>query len=107
MAAGFPQSAARPQSAFLDPVAELQLRRWARLNHVALADRDPQWHPVVWAEMAARDRELVARPVDVNGGVNEEIARAARPRFRVDAAAPAAGPRGGRVRRSLAALAVR
>ena len=69
----------------LDPVAELKLRRWARLNHVAAADRDPRWHPVVWAEMAARDRELAALPVDAN-----------RPRLRVDPAT-AGGPAIGRL----------
>ena len=55
----------RPAAA-LDPIAELKLRRWARLNHVPADDRDPRWHPVVWNEMAARDRELAALPVDAN-----------------------------------------
>ena len=85
-----------PADAALDPVAELKLRRWARLNHVPAADRDPRWHPVVWAEMAARDRELAARPVDVN-----------RPRLRVDGPAALAGPRPARVRRPRAAFAGR
>ena len=50
--------AADPLAGALDPVAELKLRRWARTHHVPRVDRDPTWHPVVWDEMAARDREL-------------------------------------------------
>ena len=48
----------------LDPIAELKLRRWAREHHVPAAERDPLWHPVVWQEMAARDRERAARTPD-------------------------------------------
>ena len=49
-----------PLTASLDPIAELKLRRWAREHHVPAAERDPLWHPVVWQEMAARDRERAA-----------------------------------------------
>ncbi|QDT15893.1 hypothetical protein [Alienimonas californiensis] len=51
---------ASPLAASLDPIAELKLRRWAREHHVPAAERDPLWHPVVWQEMAARDRERAA-----------------------------------------------
>jgi hypothetical protein len=49
-----------PLTASLDPIVELKLRRWAREHYVPAAERDPLWHPVVWQEMAARDRERAA-----------------------------------------------
>ena len=42
----------------LDLVEELQLRRWARANHVPLADRDADWHSVILDEMSRKDMEL-------------------------------------------------
>ena len=92
--------AAQDVRAALDPVAELKLRRWARLNHVPAADRDPRWHAVVWQEMTARDRELAALPVDVNhAGVRRLAVHAPHagvrgPASRARAGRPAAGVRG-------------
>src|SRR5262245_57209752 len=42
----------------LDLVEELRLRRWARANHVPVADRDADWHPVILDEMSCKDLEL-------------------------------------------------
>lgn len=42
----------------LDIVEELQLRRWARANHVPPNDRDADWHPVILDEMCRKDAEL-------------------------------------------------
>ena len=42
----------------LDLVEELQLRRWARANHVPPNDRDADWHPVILDEMSRKDVEL-------------------------------------------------
>ncbi|MBL8851451.1 MAG: hypothetical protein JNG89_17340 [Planctomycetaceae bacterium] len=42
----------------LDLVEELQLRRWARANHVPPAERDADWHPVILEEMLHKDMEL-------------------------------------------------
>jgi hypothetical protein len=42
----------------LDLVEELQLRRWARANHVPLVDRDADWHSVILDEMSRKDSEL-------------------------------------------------
>ena len=51
----------------LDLLKELQLRRWARENYVVENRRDGGWHPVILAEMRAKDAELAAeshrRPV--------------------------------------------
>ena len=44
---------------FVDPVQELRLRRWARLNFLAVHDRTPDLHPIVLEEMARMDRESV------------------------------------------------
>ncbi len=55
-----PAAPSAPVSGSLDPIAELKLRRWAREHHVPAAERDPLWHPVVWQEMSARDRERAA-----------------------------------------------
>jgi len=44
----------------LDFIEELRLRRWARENYVAPANRDPEWHPVILEEMARKDGEMLA-----------------------------------------------
>ena len=41
----------------IDFVRELQLRRWARENHVPPQERSGTWHPVVLEEMYAKDVE--------------------------------------------------
>ena len=48
-------------SAQLDFIEELKLRRWARLNYVAPVDRDDSWHPVVHDEMRNADRDMMRR----------------------------------------------
>ena len=40
-----------------DFIEEIRLRRWARENYVPAGQRDESWHPVVLAEMHAKDRE--------------------------------------------------
>jgi hypothetical protein len=40
-----------------DFIEEIRLRRWARENYVPADERDDSWHPVVLAEMNAKDRE--------------------------------------------------
>ncbi len=45
-------------SADLDPIAEMQLRTWARRNYCELSERDRTWHPVILDEMSRRDEEL-------------------------------------------------
>jgi len=40
-----------------DFIEEIRLRRWARENYVPADERDEAWHPVVLAEMNAKDRE--------------------------------------------------
>ncbi|WP_437204498.1 hypothetical protein [Planctomicrobium sp. SH664] len=42
----------------LDLTAEFRLRRWARLHHVPVVERDGNWHPVILNEMLLRDFEL-------------------------------------------------
>jgi hypothetical protein len=42
----------------LDFIEELRLRRWARENYVAPANRDSDWHPVILDEMSQKDLEL-------------------------------------------------
>jgi hypothetical protein len=42
----------------LDLVEELRLRRWARVNHVPGAERNPDWHPVILDEMDRKDDEV-------------------------------------------------
>ena len=49
----------------LDVVEELRLRRWARVNHVPLDDRDLSWHEVVLDEMARKDTEMAEEGCDV------------------------------------------
>lgn len=44
----------------LDFIEELRLRRWARENYVAPANRDQDWHPVILEEMTSKDAELMA-----------------------------------------------
>ena len=41
----------------VDFIEEIRLRRWARENYVPADDRDETWHPVVLAEMRAKDAE--------------------------------------------------
>ena len=41
----------------VDLIEELKLRRWARANYAPVAERDPEWHPVVLDEMRCRDHE--------------------------------------------------
>ena len=40
-----------------DFIEEIRMRRWARENYVPAGERDESWHPVVLAEMYAKDRE--------------------------------------------------
>lgn len=42
----------------IDLVEELRLRRWARLNHVPIDERELDWHPIVLDEMSLKDAEL-------------------------------------------------
>ena len=42
----------------IDFVEELRLRRWARIHHVPVDDRDLSWHAVVLDEMARKDLEV-------------------------------------------------
>ncbi len=39
-------------------IQELRLRRWARRNYVAAAERSVTWHPHVLDEMQQKDAEL-------------------------------------------------
>ncbi len=41
----------------VDFIEEIRLRRWARENYVPAEERDDSWHPVVLAEMRAKDHE--------------------------------------------------
>lgn len=41
----------------LDPIEEIRLRTWARMNYVPEAERDDELHPVVLDEMIRMDRE--------------------------------------------------
>ena len=41
----------------LDFIEELRLRRWARENYVAEAERNDGWHPIVLDEMNRKDAE--------------------------------------------------
>ncbi len=41
----------------VDPIEEMRLRTWARRNYAPLAERSPEWHPVVLEEMSLRDTE--------------------------------------------------
>ncbi|SFJ01429.1 hypothetical protein [Planctomicrobium piriforme] len=43
----------------LDLIEELQLRRWARLNHVPAAQRSLKWHEVIHDEMTRIDGEAL------------------------------------------------
>lgn len=45
-------------AADLDPIAEMQLRTWARRNYCEQSERDHTWHPIILDEMARRDDEL-------------------------------------------------
>jgi hypothetical protein len=48
----------------LDFIEELRLRRWARENYVAPANRDRDWHPVILEEMGRKDSELLANQMN-------------------------------------------
>ena len=47
----------------LELTYELRLRRWARQNYVAAAERLATWHPVILDEMARRESEIIAHSV--------------------------------------------
>ncbi len=52
-----------------DLIMELRLRRWARKNYVAVAERrDDSWHPIVLDEMQRKDAEV--RELDVTTTVS-------------------------------------
>lgn len=51
----------------IDLVAELKLRRWARLNHVGEETRRSDWHPVILEEMALKDAELAEQSPQASG----------------------------------------
>jgi len=42
----------------VDPVDEIRLRTWARVNYLPVQKRNHNWHPVVHDEMNRKDREL-------------------------------------------------
>jgi hypothetical protein len=48
----------RMQSAELDLIEELKLRRWARENYSPPKQRHPDWHPIVHEEMQKKDNEM-------------------------------------------------
>jgi len=53
---------AENQSASTNAIAELRLRRWARLHYVPEGTRSQEsWHPVVLDEMRRKDQELQAQ----------------------------------------------
>lgn len=74
----------------LDVVEELRLRRWARINHVPMDDRDLSWHAVILDEMARRDAEMEA---DDPGLPSERIAPLVEHRPACHAAHQPSGPR--------------
>lgn len=41
----------------VDFIEELRLRRWAREHYVPVADREVNWHPIIWDEMSRKDEE--------------------------------------------------
>lgn len=41
----------------LDPIEEIRLRTWARMNYAPEAERDDDLHPVILDEMIRMDRE--------------------------------------------------
>ena len=45
----------------IDFIEELRLRRWARENYAALADRQETWHPIILEEMSRKDQEVGGR----------------------------------------------
>lgn len=45
-------------SEHLDPVKEMRLRTWARVNYTPAEQRDTNWHPVILDEMRRKDRDL-------------------------------------------------
>jgi hypothetical protein len=47
----------------VDFIEELRLRRWAREHYVPFADREENWHPIVWDEMGRKDEESFADEV--------------------------------------------
>ncbi len=48
-------------SAEVDFIEELRLRRWARENYVARDQRDASWHPIILEEMHRKDQDLIGR----------------------------------------------
>jgi hypothetical protein len=46
------------QTADLDFIEELRLRRWARENYVPTHRRQDAWHPVVHEEMQRKDMDI-------------------------------------------------
>ena len=45
------------EKADLDPIEEIRLRTWARVNYTPAAERQDSWHPVILDEMTQKDRE--------------------------------------------------
>jgi hypothetical protein len=50
------------QTAGIDLIKELRLRKWARMHYVPREKRCRSWHPIVLAEMAQKDVELEESP---------------------------------------------
>lgn len=42
----------------IDPVEEIRLRTWARMNYAPESERDDNLHPVILDEMTRKDREI-------------------------------------------------
>jgi len=41
----------------VDPIEEIQLRTWARMNYAPAEERDEEMHPIILDEMVRKDRE--------------------------------------------------
>lgn len=50
------------QTAGIDLIKELRLRKWARMHYVPPEKRCRSWHPIVLDEMAQKDVELEESP---------------------------------------------
>ena len=44
----------------VDPIEEIRLRTWARVNYAPVDERLESWHPVILDEMTQKDRERIS-----------------------------------------------
>ena len=45
------------ESMGIDPIEEIRLRTWARMNYTPSDERSMDWHPVILDEMTQKDLE--------------------------------------------------